>query len=202
MISMHELRPFVQDLGGTVVELGSRDGHDAKAMTDIFGANRTITIEANPHCYANIVKTYPLFESYNCAIIDRTADVDFYAVRSSFPPENIGQSSTMYRDIYQAMADKVTVKGYTMDDFVAAHDIGSIEAMKIDVEGATYQVLSGFSKIRMTRLFHIECEHIEYWPGQQLYDAVAAHMASVGYEQVYFTYAYDQQSDSVWLRRD
>jgi hypothetical protein len=108
----------------------------------------------------------------------------------------------MYRDIYDAMADKITVKGYTMDHFVDAYDIDAIEAMKIDVEGATYSVLQGFSKIRMTKLLHIESEHIEYWPGQRLYDDVAEFMANAGYEQVYFNYAFVEQSDSIWRRID
>lgn len=199
---MDELRPFIEQPGGTVVELGSRDGHDAAKMAEMFDASRVITIEANPHCYESIQRTYPGFENYHCAIAHVTGEASFYAVRSNFPAPNIGQSSIMYRDIYDAMADTITVPAWTMDDFVTAHNIDSIDVMKIDVEGATWQVLEGFSKIRMTRLLHIECEHKEYWPGQKLYNDISAYLQKIGYEQVYFQYAYVEQSDSIWRRKD
>lgn len=199
---MKELLPFVDEQGGTIVELGSRDGHDAKTMADIFQASRVVTIEANPECHAQIERDYPEFENYNCAILDRTGNVDFYRVRSTFPAPNIGQSSIMSRDIYAGMADVITVPGLTMDSFTEEHHISEIAVMKIDVEGATYQVLEGFSKIRMTKLLHVEAEHVQYWDYQRLYSDVAEFLVNAGYEQVYFTYAYDEQSDSIWRRID
>ena len=199
---MKEFEPFVRSFGGTVLELGSRDGHDANAMNSIFRATRTVIIEANPECYLDIIRNYPDFESYKIAITDHSGWVEFYAMSHDNSVSALGQSSLLYRDFYDTMASKIAVPGETMDEFVRMARIDSIEAMKIDVEGATYQVLEGFTKIRMTRLLHIESEHKVYWEGQKLYEDTARFMKEAGYEQVYFKMVFEEQSDSIWQRKD
>lgn len=199
---MKEFNQFVESRGGTVVELGSRDGHDAKRMSDIFGADRVITIDANPHCWGNIERDYPEFENHNLAISNKSGQFTFYAVRPEHGAGALGQSSTLYRNFYKEIADEITVNTMTMDEFVRAQNIESIEAMKIDVEGATFEVLQGFSNIRMTRLFHIESEHKVFWEGQHLFEDTKDFMEQHGYEQVYFATAWVDQSDTIWRRID
>lgn len=199
---MDELRPFVKGFGGTVVELGSRDGHDAAKMEEIFQAERVIAIEANPYCAREINRNYPEFEVVNVAIAQQTGRVKFYAVKPEYGEVILGQSSLLYKDAYREIANEILIPAYTMDDFVESLKIDEIECMKIDVEGATYEVLEGFTKIRMTRLFHIESEHKEFWEGQKLYDDTARFMEDAGYEQVYFAPAWTDQSDTIWRRID
>lgn len=199
---MHNLKPFVADLGGTVVEVGSRDGHDARKIAEIFGAKRVITIEANIDCYHDIEKKYPYFENYNLVIGDKTGASDFYKVDHKHGEVLLGQSSVLYKPSYDTIATRVSVPALTMDDFVDFYGINDIEVMKIDVEGFTYQVLQGFTKIRMTRLLHVESEQKEFWDDQKLYSDTARHLVDAGYEQVYFSQVWTDQSDSIWLRKD
>lgn len=199
---MQELAPFVKDSGGTVIEIGSRDGHDAAAMAELFSASRTVIIEANPECFQDIVRDYPHYEVYNIAITNASGPVEFYAMNHDNSAPALGQSSLLYRDIYDALATKIEIPGYTMDDFTERANISSIEAIKIDVEGATFQVLQGFTKIRMARVLHIESEHKIFWPGQKLYEDTADFMKDAGYEQLYFQPVFSDQSDSIWVRKD
>lgn len=201
--TMDELRDFVRPgTGGTIIELGSRDGHNAKDISMLMDADRVITIEANPECHANIESAYPEFENYNVAISDRMGEIDFYAVRSEFGETLLGQSSFLYKPSYENIADKIRVKSVTMDSFVFENNIDSIEVLKIDVEGATFEVLSGFTKIRMTRLLHIESEHRQFWEGQHLFEDTESFMLAAGYEQVYFAPVWTDQSDTIWRRLD
>lgn len=199
---MNEFRPFVEHKGGTVVEIGSRDGHDADKMTKIFRASRTIVVEANPECYDDIIRSYPKYESYNVAISDSCGEMDFWKVDGRYGETLLGQSSLLYKDSYRDIATKIRVPALTMDDFVGIHDIDAIEAMKIDVEGATIKVLNGFSNIRITRLIHVESEHKPFWDGQSLYEDTASFLTAAGYEQVYFMPVWTDQSDSIWRRID
>lgn len=199
---MQELKQFKIRNGGTVIELGSRDGHNAQEMADIFLPDRIITIEANPRCWEDICKSYPHFENYNVAISNRSGSMDFYAVRHDFDPVLLGQSSLLYKPSYDNIADKIEVSALTMDDFVEQHNISEIEVMKVDVEGATLEVFEGFSKIRMTRLLHVESEHKSFWEGQRLYEDTASFLTDAGYEQVFFAPVWTDQSDSIWLRKD
>ena len=198
---MHEITPFIR-LGGVVVEVGSRDGHDAAKMASIVGASRTVVVEAHPVCYNRIVASYPEFEVYNFAIGSQTGPVDFYMVDPNLPSETVGQSSLLYRPLYDMVARRVTVPGLTMDDFVEQVGLDEIEVMKIDIEGATADLLDGFSKIRMTRVFHIESELQEFWPGQRLYGYTREVMTEAGYREVDNVPVFTAQSDSIWVRED
>lgn len=199
---MQELAEFFNLPGGVIVEVGSRDGHDAKAMRDIFVASRVVTVEANPECFDKICASYPDFDSYNLAIGNRTGKAEFWRVDQKYGDIMVGQSSTLYKPSYDTIASKIEVDMMTMDDFVSSIGLNEIEALKIDVEGATFELLQGFSKIRMARLLHIESEHFEFWEGQKMYDDTASFMHEAGYEQVYFAPVWTNQSDSIWLRRD
>lgn len=203
MSNVDALRQFVEPAraGGTVVEVGSRDGHDAAAMRDMFRATRVVTVEANPDAHKRITARYPLFENHCVAVLDRTGTTSFNRVRAHLPAPEVGRSSVLERDIYANTADRITVPCLTMDDLVASLEIEAIEALKIDVEGATYEALAGFTRLRMARLLHVEAEHREYWTGQHLYNEVADLLTESGFEQVHFEYAYEDQSDSIWRRR-
>lgn len=199
---MKELSPFVIGHGGTVVEVGSRDGHDAREMAELFHADRVVTVEANPESWRDIQNVYPNFENYNIALGDRVGTTDFYAVRHNLGPVTHGQSSILYKKSYDDIADKITVDITTMDEFVKEHNIDSIEALKIDVEGATLEFLHGFESIRMTRLLHVESEHEQFWEGQYLYEDTVELLEGAGYERVYFAPAWANQSDTIWRRVD
>lgn len=185
-----------------MVELGSRDGHDAAAISKMFEADRTVVIEANPYCHEAILATYPTFECYNLAIAAESGRTGFWAVTAEHGEVLLGQSSLRYKPSYDRLAQRIVVDALTMDDFVQANNIDSIAAMKIDVEGATYEVLMGFSKIRMARLLHVESEHKEFWPGQKLYEDTVEVLEESGFEQVFFAPAWTDQSDTIWLRKD
>lgn len=199
---MDELRTFVKDPGGIVVELGSRDGLDAEKMAGIFTASRVVTIEANPESFGNIVLRFPQFENYNVAISNVIGEADFWQVNAKFGDVIVGQSSLMYKESYDTIAEKIRVPVMTMDKFVEVAGIDEIEVMKIDVEGATYEALEGFTKIRMTRLLHIESEHEQFWTGQHLYEDTEKFMTDAGYERVYYQPVWTNQSDTIWLRKD
>lgn len=200
---MDELIPFVEQSGGTVVDLGSRDGHDAARIADIFQASRVVTIEANPECFADIERTYPQFDNHNVAISDGSeAWVDFWAVRKEFGPDIVGMSSTLWRPDYNQIADKISVPCTTMDSFVTTNSIDAIEVMKVDIEGATYEAMLGFTKVRMVRVFHLELEHQQFWRGQHTYEDTAKLMRNSGYSLRYFAFAYHNQSDSIWVRNE
>lgn len=201
---MEELRKFKGLNGGTVVEMGSRDGHDANAMAIMFNAGRIITIEANPESFNDIQNYYPNFENYNIAISNRSGELDFCKVNRDQSEGIRGASSLLNRndDLLVGISSIIKVPTVTMDEFVSLHNIDAIEVMKVDVEGATYEALSGFSKIRMTRILHIESEHYEFWEGQHLYEDTAALMTGYGYTQVYFKPVFTAQSDSIWLRNE
>lgn len=199
---IEKLVDYYEKPGGTVVEVGSRDGDDAKRIGELFNADRVVAVEANPYCARRIERSHPEIDLFDIAITNRNGPVDFWAVDHHYGDILLGQSSTLYKQSYQGIAKHLRVIGMTMDDFVDLADIRSIEVLKIDVEGATYQVLEGFRRMRITRLVHLESEHVSFWEGQRLYEDTRDLMLSYGYEEVFRVPVWTDQSDSIWLRKD
>jgi FkbM family methyltransferase len=188
----------------TVLEIGSRDGKHALQLANAFGVtfNNLHVIEANPCAYENIVQRFPGICTYNIALSDLNTTLDFYAVDPSEGEAKLGQSSLLEKNsgIYSTIAKKISVESMTGFAFMKKHNINSIDICKIDVEGATLQVLKGFGhKLKDIMSLHVECEHRQVWKGQHLYHEVAAYLINFGFRQIYFNISANVQSDSIWV---
>jgi len=185
----------------TVLEIGSRDGHDAKAIADHFGSSSVWVCEPNPSQADYIAQTYPNFNLVRKAIYKHSGKLEFIQMQGS--PNEVGTSSLLDRsyDNLYANANRIEVEAITGEELLAMIE-GSIGACKVDVEGATLEVLQSMgNSIHRVQTFHLECEHEEVWVGQALYNQVAAFMIAKGYEQVDFDFVMPGlQSDSIWIK--
>ena len=78
--------------------------------------------------------------------------------------------------------------------------------MKINVEGATYQVLVGMGDILDDiKIIHIEAETYAYFQGQKLINDVFTFLQNKSFESVEITYcnidSNGKQSDFVWINK-
>ena len=185
----------------TVLEIGSRDGHDAKAIADHFGASSVWVCEPNPNQADYIAQAYPNFNLVRKAIYKHSGKLEFIQMQGS--PNEVGTSSLLDRsyDNLYANANRIEVEAITGEELLAMIE-GPIGACKVDVEGATLEVLQSMgNSIHRVQTFHLECEHEEVWVGQALYNQVAAFMIAKGYEQVDFDFVMPGlQSDSIWIK--
>jgi FkbM family methyltransferase len=186
-----------------VLEIGSRDGDDAAYMAQSFGVPSSMVwlCEPNPAQAQVIRNKYPDFNLIDKAIFDKAGTLDFLQMHGS-PPE-IGTSSLMPRslDNLYDRATRIQVEAITGQDLLAMIP-GEIGACKVDVEGATYQVLKSMGDdLKRIKAFHLECEHVEVWTNQEQYNSIASFMIEMGYEQVDFQYVIGTiQSDSIWIK--
>jgi len=185
----------------TVLEIGSRDGHDAKAIADHFGSSSVWVCEPNPSQADYIAQAYPNFNLVRKAIYKHSGKLEFIQMQGS--PNEVGTSSLLDRsyDNLYANANRIEVEAITGEELLAMIE-GSIGACQVDVEGATLEVLQSMgNSIHRVQTFHLECEHEEVWVGQALYNQVAAFMIAKGYEQVDFDFVMPGlQSDSIWIK--
>lgn len=188
----------------TVLEIGSRDGDDAARIADFFdvAAANVWVCEANPRQAEVIARNYPEFNLIDKAIFDQPGTLRLWQMDGD--PQLVGTTSLLDRsadNLYdQATIIEVeAISGKRLMDAIP----GMIGACKIDVEGATLQVLRSLEdSIHRIQSFHLECEHREVWSGQHQYDEVAAFMVSQGFEQIDFAFVIpDVQSDSVWIQK-
>jgi len=123
-------------------EAGSKTGEDAYLLATNAGVPAEGVYVMEPHVtmYENIVRDYPFYKVFNLALYNEEKDLNFHAANDL----EDGRSSLMERDIYNKGFTSCTVQARRMDSFMEEHNIDSIDMFKLDVEGASYEVLEGF----------------------------------------------------------
>jgi FkbM family methyltransferase len=200
-----------------VYEIGSLHGHDAEKMRTPFNVkpSNVYVFEAHPTFSEEIKKNYPEFNVVNNAVSNKNGYIKFNAVEQ----DNVGISSL--REYSKSMINKnemnghyhnleynqIEVKCVRMDTWIEENDIKSIDILKIDVEGCTYECLESFGlKLNIIKLMHIEAEHIECWENQILYEDIKKHLENNNFQLLEIViagppWAKEQQSDSVWINK-
>ncbi|MEQ1515792.1 MAG: FkbM family methyltransferase [Usitatibacteraceae bacterium] len=189
-----------------MLEIGSRDGDNAMTLAQAFDiplAN-VHAVECNPKAITLIKTKWPGINIHTHAIFNRNGEKTFFSID---PDEHglvtAGQSSLIDRvdKKYDQYATKVTVNCMTGRRFLESLDIDGFDLCKIDVEGASYEVLESFEdKLKQIKSLHVECEHREVWEGQRTYEYCAHLLLNNGFKQVFFLCHESLQSDSVWVQ--
>jgi FkbM family methyltransferase len=188
----------------TILEIGSRDGNDAAELMRYFLLNNedVWVVEPNPNQIKIIENFHPNFNLIPNAIFSEETEHDFYQVISG-DPNDVGTSSLINRNDnwYESKTNVIKVKTITGKQLLDKIN-KDIDICKIDVEGLTIEVLNSFGEdLNKIKSFHLECEHLEVWKGQKLYDDVSKFLIENNYVQIYFQYCSGGtlQSDSIWV---
>lgn len=191
----------------TVLEIGSRDGNDAKYLSEQFNIqdSEVYLVEPNPLMVKTISENYPKYKLYDVAISNEEGLLKFNQVVSS-NLDHVGVSSLLGRNdgFYQTYNTVVIdVNSITGENLLNQID-KVIDICKIDVEGLSYEVLESFSdKINLINTIHIETERYEIWKGQKTHDDVANLLKEKGYECVYQELVCaDLQYDTIWIKKE
>tara|TARA_Y100000361_G_C11160490_1_gene346984 strand:+ start:2917 stop:3438 length:522 start_codon:yes stop_codon:yes gene_type:complete len=160
-------------------------------------AEKIYVLEAHPVFFTQIKKTYPNFEVYNLAAWNKTEDVHFFATSHAHD----GRSSVKDRDIYENSGFvSITVSGSRMDDFFKSQKIPPPDIVKIDVEGAAFEVLQGFGEeLSNVKLVQVETEQREIWQEQKIKDSVFNILHEAGFSLAWQVDLGINQNDSVWV---
>lgn len=190
-----------------ILEIGSRDGNDAKELMCYFNLTHqdVWVVEPNPNQIDKIKKQYPNFNLIENAIFNEETEHDFYQVIDD-NADYVGVSSLIDRndDFYKKRSKIIKVKTITGKHLLKIIN-QKIDICKIDVEGLTFEVISSFlDKLNDIKSFHLECEHFEVWKNQKLYEDVKNLLIKNNYKQIFFKYCSGGvlQSDSVWILND
>jgi FkbM family methyltransferase len=178
-----------------IVDLGAAAGEDLPFYKAQFPDARVVGIEGNPKVYAEYALMNPSNVEYHREVIGCG-----FAVRPFYLKDSWGVSG-----LYDRGPEHGTeVQGLPMiplDHFCVVHNINEISAIKIDVEGATLDVLEGTHGIlRTVKIMHVETETVEYFKGQRLHDEVVRFLVAAGFMPIAMHGDLGQhQYDSVWV---
>jgi FkbM family methyltransferase len=191
----------------SILEIGSRDGKDADELRSYFdvSSENIWIVEPNPAQQNDIINSYPNINLIKNPIFNEEKTSTFYAVDTSDQILNgtsslLNRIDNLYKNINTYEIEIETITGSKLLNIIGKE----IDLCKIDVEGATYEVLESFmDDLHKIKSIHIECEHRPVWENQKLYDDVSNFLLKNNYIQIYFSYCnnHDLQSDSIWVQK-
>jgi FkbM family methyltransferase len=206
----------------TILEIGSRDGDSAEDLRALSNAKAedVYVVEPHPESFRRIIQKYPGFHVFELAVSNEPGVVSFNAIPYTYSHGTVGTSSLLRKnmDFITKIVPNATsperwvkvlaVSGRTILQLI---DRPGIDAVKIDVEGFTYEVLKSFGDdVRLLKALHVEVEKIPIWENQKYYDDVKRLLAWYNFEETYYegmfwvNYSTGEkgQGDSVWMRKD
>lgn len=187
-----------------VFEIGANFGQDSEYLRKRFALKPSdiYIFEPHPQIISEAKRLYN-FNSYSFAISDKNDKIEFFAIDLK-KNSNSGISSLRshnFNDKDEYM--KIEVDCKRMDTFIVENKIKEIDFLKIDVEGANFEVLSGFgNELCKVKAIQIEGENFPVWEGQYLFDDISKLLLNNNFELVYFELKDSCQSDSLWIRKD
>ena len=190
-----------------IFEIGANYGQDSAGLAKFLNVppQHVYCFEAHPLICKEISKLYK-FNTFNVAVYNENKNIYFNALKkldSAINGINTGISSLYKHNFVDGdKFEKIAVPAIRMDSFIENNNIKKIDFLKIDVEGANYEVLDGFGdKLKIVKAIHLESEHKMIWNGQKIFNDQKILLENFNFEMVYF-YKFIEQSDSFWVRRD
>lgn len=196
----------------SVLDIGTKDGYHANMIKDAFGLSNEdmYLIEPNPLFIDGMKDKYPGANIYKVAATNEDGVREFYQVNISNHYDILGTSSLMKRDSWYSKPEfnTKTIKVQAVRSKRILDEIPSKNfALKIDVEGHSYEVLEGFEdSIENISSIHIETEKNQMWDNQKTDREVGELLVSKGFVKVYEKVMNQDnpshiQYDQVWINK-
>ncbi|SFM89228.1 methyltransferase, FkbM family [Methanolobus profundi] len=186
-----------------IFEIGANYGQDAEFLRKRFGLENSDVYIFEPH--PEIIAEAERYFSFNCyplAISDKNEKITFHAIK--LESSNTGISS-LKKHKFNKEDDyfDVEVETIRMDDFFEINNIDEIDFLKIDVEGAAYEVLNGFgNELKRVKAIQLESEYIPIWVGQKTWTHISNMLLDNDFQLIHFELQEDGiQSDSFWIQK-
>lgn len=201
-------KQYFNVLPQNVLEIGSRDGNHAEELRLLANLppQQIFVVEPHPESAKRIRTTYPDFKTYECAIYNKPAILNFNAIPYIAGDDDVvGCSSLLARNeqfisyLYNNPEHWTKVIGITGTMLLELINQTYIYLAKIDVEGATYEVLESFGdNIMLFKMLHLELEKVSLWDTPHSADDIRKLLTYYGFEEVFCQDAWAVQQDSVW----
>lgn len=152
-IEWHTIHPRVLGPGSIVIDVGANIGVFSHKMIKRFGC-RCYAIEASPEVYASI-QPDKLLRTFNLAICRKSGPVKFHM------SENPEASSIIKQDDNN-IVKTFEVPGKHLEEFCADLDLGFVDVLKLDIEGAEIEVIDSCSNEFLKKILQITIEFHDF----------------------------------------
>jgi FkbM family methyltransferase len=184
----------------TIVEIGSLDAQDSQYFKKIFPEARVIAIEALPENFEKYLKPMNNIETINAVVSHIDGEVTFYK-------KEINGIHSIYNRGDEYGNVELKLPSYRFETLANKYNINKVDMLKLDVEGATFEVLESMGSLLPTvKIMHIETESYPFFKGQKLHSEVVRFLEQKGFSLVELTSFPIQpgklQYDSIWINEN
>lgn len=188
-----------------IFEVGANYAQDAAYLADSWKIAHSDVYVFEPHpAIASALTNHYQFEVHHKAVSNISGSLTFNAVDIN-ETSNSGISSLLKHSVNDSESvSEILVEVVRLDDFVSARGIDSIDFLKVDVEGMTFEVLDGLGDfIHKVACIQIETEVLPIWENQRTQNDVYELLGSKGFQLIeHITQMDGIQADSLWARSD
>lgn len=182
-----------------IMEIGSLNGNDALLYKSRYPNANVYCIEGLKENFDQYIKNATGLIPINIIVTDHDGTIQFHKKTIN------GIHSIYNRGNEYGTEILLNQQCKTFDTICNEHNIPNIDMIKIDVEGATFDVLVGMKeRIKDIKIMHIETESAPFFEGQKLHDEVANYLSNHNFELVKITSVNISgffQHDSVWINK-
>lgn len=179
-----------------IVEIGSLNGEDSVYFKTQFPNANVFCIEGLPDNYNQYLKELTTVTPINAVIANYDGTIKYHK-------KNINGIHGILDRGEQYGTNTIELPCYTMKSICDRYKIDTMDFIKIDVEGATFEILESMGPLlESVKIMHIETESYEFFKGQKLHNTVSDYLTERGFTMVDKTDALiagHHQHDSVWL---
>ena len=192
----------------TILEIGALDGQYSRKLQTHYNLpeSSVYLVEPNPVLNEKLTQEFPAATVFNVAVSDTYSNRSNFNVVNSKIYGEVGCSSLMARtpnkwnNYISTLHSEITVTTVTGESLLSSIK-KPIDLCIIDVEGHSYNVIRSFqASIKEIKSIMVECEHIEFFQHQKLYDDVQSILIKNQFRLMTFRYSYKNQSDSIWIQ--
>jgi FkbM family methyltransferase len=189
-----------------IFDCGTRDGDDAAYLKEKLNAVDVYAIDASPSAVELTRNNHPDLTVINTALSNYNGIATFTEIISD-RKDHVGSSSFILApgwDGQQTREIETEVK--TMRTLLTELGLTktSLDVVKVDLEGFTYEFLEGMGEcIRNAKVLHLETETFARHQGHRTNKDVAAYMISKGFFLDSVSYEWGPQiEDQLWVRQE
>lgn len=197
---------FFGNAADIVIDVGTRDGHDAYLIQQRLETKHIYAIDAREEAVKETKILYPDFNVFHTAISNYTGTTSFCSVVSD-DPDYVG-SSSIYNKKFRRKEykhEKIEVPVQTMDKFIEENELAYkfLDIVKVDIEGYTFQFLEGFTThINNVKLFHLETEQTSTHKKHVNSNEIIEYMRSKNFVLVGTQHEWDSDiQDQIWVNK-
>lgn len=155
----YDISYFLKYKPQTIIDCGANVGYASLYFKTLFPEAQIVAVEPQGNNFAQLNKNvsgYNNIKTINAAIWHRDAEISI---------KNEGQMSAGF-EMQEATQGGALLKGVTIDDIAAAEKFGTIDILKIDIEGSEFELFANnpHSWLSKTRCLIIEL-HDNLKPG-------------------------------------